>query len=663
MVRIVYKNGYPFFEINGECVDVCMFRSFRPTPANVSLFSRAGVRVHQILVSGEMNGMDIPYSLYGGVWVDEDEYNFAALDRQLAMFKKYAPDDYYMIFIQLDAPEQWLNKHPDAVSSFYALQSEGHDERWKKAASKYLRAMISYCEETYGDCICGYGITAGRSCEWFSGNDFSSRWIQEAYEQCYTEPYTPPAMNRAQTGESSFRDADSAEYKLLRLCEKNTVDTALYFAKEAQKVLKHEKPLGLFGGYYALKDNTLLTNQFERVWDSPDIDMVWAPAMYDDFRQLENASGYTAAVNSIQHCGKLHVNELDHRTDMAYYPCEHGVAKVKMGYRLNEGNLMDDCYETEYESIMVLRRELAATMQRGSAFWWFDFYGGYYASPAYEKMLKEHIAICKRIYRTETERESVAELAVFVDTPSMTYVRDGLDLHEALTYNNVREIAKCGAPYDIYRLSDMKSVDMTRYKAAIFLNPIGVREEIRMAIREMDSKVQRIWVYGAGLLTDGTCRIENLSDLVGMKVNFHDSKEKHTGAYREHRFGFETAMNPSFYIEDDDAEVLGRYEGEEAVCCGKKGNNIYFASGNISSAVWREVARACGVHIYAEMDGALYANNHFICFETTNTEQITLKLKEDSVYEELFDGGSYHSKGKELIYSAPKGTTKLFLKK
>ena len=73
--KIIYKNGYPFFEFDNKEYSPCMFRSFRPTPANVSLAYRAGVRVFQIQVAGQMNGMDVPYSLYGGVWQDEDVYN------------------------------------------------------------------------------------------------------------------------------------------------------------------------------------------------------------------------------------------------------------------------------------------------------------------------------------------------------------------------------------------------------------------------------------------------------------------------------------------------------------------------------------------------------------------------------------------------------------
>ncbi|UKI35517.1 MAG: hypothetical protein L6V93_15405 [Clostridiales bacterium] len=40
-------------------------------------------------------------------------------------------------------------------------------------------------------------------------------------------------------------------------------------------MINHKKPLGLFGGYYNLKDSLLNVNDFARVWDSGNIDMIF----------------------------------------------------------------------------------------------------------------------------------------------------------------------------------------------------------------------------------------------------------------------------------------------------------------------------------------------------------------------------------------------------
>ena len=657
MANIVYKNGYPFIKAGDEYLAPCMFRSFRPTPANVSLFHRAGVRIHQMLVSGEMNGMDIPYSLYGGVWLDDGVYNFEAFDRQIEMFKKYAPNDYYIIFIQLDAPEEWINKHKKAVSSFYNLQTMGHHEEYRKAASEYLKNFISYCEEKYGECICGYGISAGRSCEWFCGNDFSSELLAEEYKK-YTgdENIQIPLISKAEEKENILREPSSAEIGFMRFCEKNTKDIALYFAHEAQKVLQHKKFLGLFGGYHALYDNSLLVNAFEDVWESEDIDSIWAPASYDKFRELENASAFTCPMGSLKIKQKLHVNELDHRTDMAYYPLEHPVAKNRMAYRLLPGNLVDDCYKTSYEAIMVLRRELAASLQQGSALWWFDFFGGYFASPEYEKMLADHVRIYNKVINSPTPLESVAEIAVIVNTKAMTYVKDGRHDHYDFTYNNILELAKCGVPYEVYNIADIEKIDKNRIKLYIFLNAFEIENSEYIKALE----AEKLWIYAPNVMREDKINYDGISEITDIEVKLFTTDEILHIETPVGAMHFSNVINPMIEIVDKNAEILGRYVENGKAAYARKGNNCYISCGNLTSSFFRRIAKENGLHVYSETDGALYINNHFISFETTESEDITLNLKADTVFEELFDGGIYKSQEKKLKYNAKKGTTKLF---
>ena len=102
--KIITKNGNPYFNIDGSDYVPAAFRSFRPTPANVSLFHRSDVKLYQFLISGQLTGMDIPYSLYPPVWVEENEYDFEALDVQIDLFRRFAPDGKLWVFFQFDTP-------------------------------------------------------------------------------------------------------------------------------------------------------------------------------------------------------------------------------------------------------------------------------------------------------------------------------------------------------------------------------------------------------------------------------------------------------------------------------------------------------------------------------------------------------------------------------
>ena len=104
LARIIRKNGNRVFEIDGKVYLPAAFRSFRPTPANVSLFYRNGIRLFQMQCSGMNSTLGLPYSNYGAAWVGDHRYDFSALDRQMEMFMKFAPEGYFMLMVQLDMP-------------------------------------------------------------------------------------------------------------------------------------------------------------------------------------------------------------------------------------------------------------------------------------------------------------------------------------------------------------------------------------------------------------------------------------------------------------------------------------------------------------------------------------------------------------------------------
>lgn len=426
-------------------------------------------------------------------------------------------------------------------------------------------------------------------------------------------------------------------------------------------MLKHRKPLGLFGGYYALKNNLLHVNDFVDVWDSGDIDMIWAPASYDEFRKLENACGVTVACDSLKQRGITHVNEFDHRTELACYPMEHPVARERWGYRMLEGNIINDCCEDSFEAIMLFRRELASSLMHSSMLWWFDFFGGYYASPEYEAMMKRHVEIYSEVASLGKQKESVAEVAVFADPHSNSYLMDATKVHKSFNYNCMLGLTKSGMAYDLYNLQDLDKIDGSHYKLCIFLNAFRMTEDELAAARKISS--YKLWVYAPNAIKDDGIDYRGISEITGMNIETLEGAFDDRLCVDEVKFGFDSPVTPAFYVNDADAECLGRYEKSDLVGMAYKNGNFYVACGNVPSSVWRTVAKKCGVHVYSECDGALLVDSNFIAFQTMNTSTPEIHLKEDGEFEELFDGGSYRSENKILLYEAKPGTVKLFIKK
>ena len=656
MVRLIRRRGLPFVEIGGEVIAPAAFRSYRPKPDNISLSRRCGLRLSQFIVSGLPCTNRSPYSLFGEVWTGEDQYDFTAFDRQYEMFRRFAPDGYYNIMIQLDTRPWWKDAHPDLPYDSYAHISElALCEEWKQAAARYLRAFIAYAEEKYGDRIAGYSFCAGLSTEWFDETlykpefDRSGSLTEKAWRKLTGDENAPlPTMASMESGETSLRAPSSRDFKFLEMCSNAVADLVCFFAAEAQKTLAHKKPLGLFYGYTDM-DNQIYwnTNAYEKAWRSPDIDMLYSPAAYRDSRFFTGVSSYQYTVDSIALHGKLYVHENDHRTDLARFPLESGV-------------ILQDCYASFEEWREVFRRELCNVMQKRAAFWWFDFFGGYYNAPEYEREL----AFQKKIYDqlAEGERHSNSEIAVFIDPMSFNCTKELSRLCSDLGRVSINALLRCGAPFDLYNLSDITLIDKSQYKMYVFLNAFIMPEDIRDYIHSELSDKLTVFLYGAGMARGDSFDVKNTAELCGMTIEEIDSEKPLRADYLGETLGFTKHIRPLFAVKDAaGTQPLARYENGE-ICAAIKGNAAYCAMAPVPWTLWRDLARRAGVHIYSEQGSGTAICSQFVSAYTTLTEDCVLHMKEDGVYRDVFSGETYETAHKELRYHAKKGRVMLFVR-
>ena len=656
MVRIIYESGVPFIDIDGKRFDPAAFRSFRPRPDNVLLAARTGIDLMQILVSGLNCTLNVPYSMYGGVWKGDGEYDFTAFDNQFEMFRRYAPNAYFNVMLQLDVCPWFAESHPDEdTDSYHHLSEVALNEEWKRSAADYLKAFITYAEEKYGDRIWAYSIAAGLCNEWFDHTLYDPSFDREntrltaLWRKEIGKPDAPVPTHASLDASNALRSPASDDYRYLALATDLVSDLVCFFAHEAQSVLHHEKLFGLFFGYICMQDNKQPywnTNGYERVWQSPDIDMLYSPAAYSYHRKLDDVSSYQYAVDSIRANGKLYLHENDHRTDLARFPMETGA-------------IMGDCYDSFEEWREVFRREMANVMQKQSAFWWFDFFGGYYSAPEYEEELKREMEIYHEL--GQGERHSNAEIAVFMDPTSILCAQEHTKLCFDVGKYCIDELHRCGAPFDFYNQNDLMHLDMSQYKLCIFLNSYILPDAVLDCIHEKLQGKTKMYVHAPGLWDGEFFSDDRMRAVCGMNIVPRESESSRT-SYLGVPYQFSGAIQPLYQVEDSEAETLAVYE-DGAVSCALRGDVIYSAVGRLPWQFWRDLARRAGAHIWDENGSGTAICSQFVCSYTTLREDCELHMKEDGVYREVFHGETYECKDGILRYHAPKGTTMLFIKK
>ena len=115
--------------------------------------------------------------------------------------------------------------------------------------------------------------------------------------------------------------------------------------------------------------------------------------------------------------------------------------------------------------------------------------------------------------------ESVSEVCLIVDEDTFHYHKTSFYLHWCLFPELINAMNRVGAPYDFYRMKDLETLDLSRYKILVFANPFRVDaaqwEKIEARIPKTTLSV---WFYAPGMIQNGTCSTENLKTFLGCEV-------------------------------------------------------------------------------------------------------------------------------------------------
>jgi hypothetical protein len=253
-------------------------------------------------------------------------------------------------------------------------------------------------------------------------------------------------------------------------------------------------------------------------------------------------------------------------------------------------------------------------------------------------------------------------------------------LSEDLLISPPDELARTGAPYDIFTLSDIEQggLPLERYRLCIFLNTFLLHARYRRIIEEriLAEGNSVLWIYAPGYITESGFSTDAISEAVGMNIEMLDAFVGRATTVagdilapleEEIDYGFTGSPLPLFAVNDTGATPLARYRNGAVALAYKDhesgGKVFYSALGNLPARVLREIARSAGVHIYYEGHDPVYINSRLIGIHQQTDEPHTISLPRDGVsLVEQFDGNTVsategafdvpsHSRGVQLFLS------------
>lgn len=648
-VKLEKHGGAVKINVDGQIIEPLSFKSFRPSAKNISDFYKAGVRVFDILTSGIICKLGVPYSLYGESWIDDNTYDFTPVDRQIELFLENAPEAYFALMIQIDTREWYCKKH-NVPYTFTHLSQEVCDREWREASKEYLRQVVKHTEEKYGDRFYGYFILGGQTTEWFSADD-----DEETYP-------TKLEGYKAYTGDSNAvipckaeRDIPKTRVYLDPVKEKNLVeyrkfhseiiaDAIVEYAHVVKEATDYKKLCGVYYGYLFELNGPRLWNagtmSYEKVFKCPDIDMISSPSSYEH-RAYDDVSAIMLTSDTLDIRDKLYFLEFDHITHLAPQVVPDGNGIPIPGY--------DSKFKSESETVDVMRRDFMLCCARRLALWWFDMFEGWFYSDPMMNEVKRFIEIAKEVTKRNTKPNS--QICVIAEGgESLCYVNKLAMVNKYLFGAQREGLGRIGAPYDVYSVCDLDKIDYSNYKLVIFLDEYKMSDEVRNIINtKIKCDGRTVMFYGlADGITDDGIDLAKASAMLGMEIAMEESGKNKAVAYGD-EYG-NPMVQTRLYCNDTSATVLGKFDDGKTSLAVKEYDSyktVFSSVAPLTGNILREIAKLAGVHIYTDKC-PVYVNSEVIGLYMNIDEAVTVSLENDGSYVDAFTGIEYTSKDKKL---------------
>ncbi len=620
-----------------------------PLPGKEKTFAQAGIHIYTCDI-GQLNTS----------MVAPGRYDWSCIGEYLTTLGQSDPEGLLIPRFQMTPPDWWIKQNPDQMMKYSSGINPGtrnfsfasfSSELWRKEVKKALADLLDYlARHPDGWRMAGINICYGQAHEWvygfFDGNfDFSAvqlegfkKWLIERYstEEGLAAAWKQPGLRLSQVEIPSAVQRRSGE--LLEFYNPSTQKKMIdYFTYHCQvvadclldfaSVIKENSDGRMFTiafyGYVLADGGNLMASTgchsaVGKVLDSKHIDALCSPHDYVTRYPGGNTINYTPNQSLRMH-GKIMFDENDTRTHLS--PLNAGFGRSK----------------DEFESVNVLKRDFAYVLSQSMGQWFFSWGRGWFKDTA----LRDTIAQCYEISRKglTMNRNAQHEIALVISAKS-NYVMKTLNeyAYDAMRMQLKKSICRIGAPFDVILQEDL--LDAPNYKLYIFINSFYLDDKERAMIHSTleRAKATALWFFAPGWITTEGYSDQAMSDLVGIKL----ASRKISG-----RMGiYPTDMNneifrglppstvmqifgsygPMIYSVDKDALELA-VVGDHFQASGngftsapgmmektqKSGwRSIWCAIPVLPATVVRNIAKTAGVHIYADTDDFVCANNFMV---------------------------------------------------
>lgn len=694
--HLLVQQGIPRIQINDVAHPPLLFfgnmegmKNSQRVLAEVRRAAQAGVHLHSTLV-------ELPCPL------SEASHALDEIDERLRALLDADPEGYVMPRIVFVPARGWKREYPTEIST-YADGTAGDpsitSERFWQECERSLQSLIAHLQgQFWGGRVFGYHLERG---EWFqpadTGYDRSTAnrdafrdWLRDKYEQNLVAlraawydgdvqfhtaeiPPAPGKPNPQRTFYEPRRERSVIDFN--EFTSESTARRLVALAKVVKKAANRQALVSVcygytfefghgFSGHLALA--TLLA--------SPHIDIISGPPSYRD-RKPGGAASLPAPVASLALHGKLWLSEDDTKTFLAPVQQEPGDFNPRLG----------DRFATEQAQARALGRALA--QRTGIGF--MDLWGEGWLD---DDALWERIAAFRQFYSHLIQNASLPESAgvrqtpeviALIDEKSLLHIQKGEPFFRRMT-NGLRDtLQRAGVSYATYLQSDLlHSQFPTDARLYIFLTPYRLTTDQRAAVQEklQNGNKTLAWLYApgacerrpkfAGGAEESTGSVLGLSlrpQEWNSEIGSRILEPNHPVTERIHGrdLGTKERLNPSFYVDDNEATRLAEYQstGLPSLAARSFGSwkSVFVGDPFLPLELLRGLCRYADVHLWLPQgEDVVSAGHGWITIHGARDGQRTLRLPATTGLYDLTEQRLVADETREYRFFLKLGATRTF---
>lgn len=675
--------GVPAIHVNGVPVTGLMHWNRNMETADVRNFAEAGVRIYSFIGNIDLDDGTGTDDGFGRVFRTMTP---AFIDSIMEHILESCPDALVIPRFRLQASDGWKARHPGSLMRCYDLErhcfEDGRmaalgNETWIADALGALARAVEYCERRWSGHILGYHSGFGHCAEhvWHWGAKIADyhpsmtrqfrRWLTETYQtdrelrKAWNDPGVslesaelpaPEKFCNFNPSAGSLLDPaeDQALIDMLRCHSEYMAALVVQQAKCVKRTLAGlgaEKIFGAFYCYANLPANSIShyaggQDAHRIVLECDELDYLSAPVGYSA-RQPGGVSTAQILPAGAMLAGKLYFAEDDTGTHRSQTP--HNVMPA-----------------TAEQSVQMMTRGFLDVWRSGGTQWFMDLFGeGTFRDPSLMENVGRLAAFAERHL---TDKESTAEIAVFLSDRSLSCSKTFNFLTGSLIEQQLNEIAAIGASYDSFRIEDLPELvrmdRLKQYKFAIMLNLHVVDDGLRNLINSDLKRNSRtiLWFHAPGIIRNGGFDVEGCRELTGIRCVWKEGQRSSliTEVLMDgKRFSYGTPrnINPRLYGADPEAETLGysvegtrvpfREGADGALLLEKRFPDwisIWSSSPNMPSALLSRFAERAGVHLYSLRGDQVFQTKNWIAVHCKWNGPLELRFPEAGTYRDAFTG-------------------------